>query len=143
MATKKVAIRSKNFRNEENSLLCSVYLNVGKDPITATNQTLGSYWGWVHKFFNEHKTSTIIDRSVCSIQHRWGIIQRETRKFCAIYGKVCRRYRSGQSEDDKVVHIYMSCQYCATINFCIPYFLGQQALDLHDGAIGNTFQFMH
>lgn len=105
MATKKVAIWSKNFSNEEDSLLFSAYLNVDKDLITMANQTLGSYWARVHKYLTEHKTSTITDRSVCSLQHRWGIIQRETRKFCALYDKVCRRYKSGQSEDEKVGYI--------------------------------------
>jgi hypothetical protein len=74
---------------------------VGKDPIAGTNQTLGTYWNRVHKFFHEHKT-TPADRSIFSLQHRWGLIQKETVKFSAIYGKVCRRRRSGQSEDDKV-----------------------------------------
>jgi hypothetical protein len=100
-----VAIRSKNFSTEEDSLLCSAYLNVDKDLITRENQTLGSYWARVHKYLTEHKTSTITDRSVCSLQHRWGIIQRETRKFCALYDKVCRRCKSGQSEDEKVGYI--------------------------------------
>lgn len=101
LANKRVAIRAKNFSTDEDTLLCLAYLNVGNDPIAGTNQTLGTYWNRVHKFFHEQKT-TPTDRSICSLQHRWGLIQKETAKFSAIYGKLCRRRRSGQSEDDKV-----------------------------------------
>lgn len=41
MANKRVTIQAKNFNTDEDVLLCSAYLNEGKDPIAGTNQTLG------------------------------------------------------------------------------------------------------
>jgi hypothetical protein len=101
-------------------------------------------WARVHEYFHEHKTSTT-DRTMCSLQHRWGLIQKETRKFSAIYGKVYQRRKSRQSEDDEVLwfcslHIF---QLCMLFNGNLSIVHINEALNLYDGGSENNFQFMH
>jgi hypothetical protein len=93
--------RNKNFSISEDEVLCSAYLNVSKDPIVGVNQPVGCYWSRMEQRYNEHK-KTAQARTMSSLQHRWGDIQRDTSRFCGFFAKVERRNASGKSEDDKV-----------------------------------------
>ena len=48
--------RSKNFRDEEDILLVSAWLNVGTDPIQGVDQTHGTLWTRIHDYFHANKT---------------------------------------------------------------------------------------
>jgi hypothetical protein len=93
--------RNKNFSISKDEVLCSAYLNVSKDPIVGVNQPAGSYWARMEQWYNEHK-KTAQARTMSSLQHRWGDIQRDTSRFCGFFAEVERRNASGKSEDDKV-----------------------------------------
>jgi hypothetical protein len=97
--------RLKNFTIKEDEFLCSAYLNVSKDPIVGVNQPTGPYWSRMSAYFNEHKT-TPYARSLSSLQHRWGDIQKDTSRFCGFFAEVERRNQSGKSEDDKVRYLH-------------------------------------
>ncbi|WVZ82098.1 hypothetical protein U9M48_029400 [Paspalum notatum var. saurae] len=47
--------RSKNFNENEDSLIVSVWLNISTDPVYGINQTRGAFWKRVHDFFHKHK----------------------------------------------------------------------------------------
>jgi hypothetical protein len=42
--------RSKNFREEEDKLLVSTWLNVSMDPIQGFDQTQGTFWKRIHAY---------------------------------------------------------------------------------------------
>lgn len=46
--------RSKNFRDDEDILLMSAWLNVGMDPIQEVDQRDGTLWTRIHDYFNAH-----------------------------------------------------------------------------------------
>jgi hypothetical protein len=72
--------RSKNFSEEEDTLLVSAYLNVSKDPITGRDKKDGTFWERVWKYFHKNRTFEL-DRNWSSLKHRWGIIQKEVNIF--------------------------------------------------------------
>jgi hypothetical protein len=72
--------RSKNFSEEEDLLLVSAYLNVGKNAITGRDQKDGKFWGRIENYFHVNKTFES-DRNVSSLCHRYGTISSEINHF--------------------------------------------------------------
>ncbi|XP_020407962.1 uncharacterized protein [Zea mays] len=93
--------RSKNFSEEEDTLLVSAYLNVSKDPITGRDQKDGTFWERVCKYFHKNRTFES-DRNWSSLKHRWGIIQKEVNIFQQYYDAIERKNESGKTSDDKL-----------------------------------------
>ncbi|CAN6167689.1 unnamed protein product [Urochloa humidicola] len=109
---KKVSRRGAGFTKDEDEVICSAFLNVGKDPITGVNQTLGGYYKWLHDYYNTFKPEGS-NRSQLAIQSRLGTIQRCVSRFCSFKSAVDRRNESGKSEQDKIddaVKIYEAAE---------------------------------
>jgi hypothetical protein len=103
--------RDRNYLNAEDETLCSAYLNVSKDPIVGASQQGKAYWTRITIYFNEMR-KTPIQRSLSSLQHRWGDIQKDTSRFCGAFSEIMRRNESGKNEDDKVTHLIIpSCTH--------------------------------
>ena len=93
--------RSKNFRDEEDILLVSAWLNVGMDPIQGVDQRHGTLWTRIHEYFNANKKFDS-NRSEVSLMNRWSGIQHDVNLFCGCLSRVEARNHSGWSIDDKV-----------------------------------------
>jgi len=107
VTTRKVSRRANNFSTKEDEMICAAYLNVSKDPIIGIGQPSARYWKRIHDYFHTHKTFEL-DRTQVAIQHRWGIIQKETSRFCGFKSMIDRRNESGKTEDDRVTNL-MNC----------------------------------
>ena len=94
--------RSKNFRDEEDILLVSGWLNVSMDPIQGVDQTQGSFWKRIHAYFHQQKMFES-NRSEGSLMNRWSGIQHHVNLFCGYMSKIELRNHSGWTVDDKVV----------------------------------------
>ncbi|NP_001131859.2 uncharacterized protein [Zea mays] len=95
--------RSKNFRDEEDILLVSAWLNVGMDPIQGVDQTHGTLWRRIHEYFNANKKFDS-NRSEVSLMNRWSGIQHDVNLFCGCLSRVEARNHSGWSIDDKIAN---------------------------------------
>jgi hypothetical protein len=52
---KRVSHRGTAFTKEEDSVLCSAFLNISKDPITGVNQNMDAYYKRIYDYYHEHK----------------------------------------------------------------------------------------
>ena len=98
---KKHTVRTTNYKQTEDEVICSAYLNVSKDAVVSVNQPAKTYWERIADYFNENR-GTHGERNVLSLQHRWGEISKFTSKFCGFYAEIERKNQSGKCEDDKV-----------------------------------------
>ena len=103
---KKVAHRGTAFTKEEDSVICSAFLQISKDPIAGVNQCTGAYYKRIYDFFCENKPERSA-RSQVAIQKRWATIQRAVSKFSAFKSKVDRRNESGKNEQDRVSTLFI------------------------------------
>uniref|UniRef100_J3LER8 No apical meristem-associated C-terminal domain-containing protein n=1 Tax=Oryza brachyantha TaxID=4533 RepID=J3LER8_ORYBR len=103
--------RTKNFRDDEDRLLVSAWLNIGMDPIQGSDQPLGAYWRRIHQYFHANKTFDS-DRTQGPLMNRWGVIQHDVNLFCGCLSKIETRNQSGWSVDDKAPS-YDLCTYHA------------------------------
>jgi hypothetical protein len=97
--------RTKNFKDEEDRLLVSAWLNVGMDPIQGVAQPQSSFWSRIHDYYHANK-SFQLDRTQGSLMHRWSAIQHDVNIFCSCVIKIQNRNQSGCSVDDKV-HLFL------------------------------------
>ncbi|KAL6902154.1 hypothetical protein ACP4OV_005030 [Aristida adscensionis] len=93
--------RTKNFRDKEDRLLVSAWLNVSMDPILGTEQSQTSYWARIYDYFHANK-SFESDRSQSSLMNRWSAIQHDVNIFCGCVTRIEDRNQSGASIADKV-----------------------------------------
>jgi len=118
--SKSTAIRSSSYTPKEDEVICSAYLNVSKDPVVSVNQPSKTYWERICDYYNENR-GMYGQRTISSLQHRWGEISRDTCKFTAFYAEIERKNQSGKNEDDKI----------------------KDALQLYNGVLGHSFKFIH
>ncbi|KAL6851494.1 hypothetical protein ACP4OV_020427 [Aristida adscensionis] len=102
-ATKGSQGRTKNFRDEEDRLLVSAWLNVSMDPILGTEQSQTSYWARIYEYFHANK-SFESDRSQSSLMNRWSAIQHDVNIFCGCVTRIEDRNQSGATISDKLAH---------------------------------------
>ena len=62
--------RGSSFNQQEDELLCCVYLEISQDPIGSNNQSLGKLWEKIGKSYNEKKNESWETRSTRSLQSR-------------------------------------------------------------------------
>jgi hypothetical protein len=86
--------RSTNYTQDEDIQLCVSWENVSSDPIVCNEQPGKAYWSKITQHFHANKTFES-DRNACSLEHRWGTIQRECMKFQVIFEDVEHRHPSG------------------------------------------------
>uniref|UniRef100_A0A5B7BBA1 Myb-like domain-containing protein n=1 Tax=Davidia involucrata TaxID=16924 RepID=A0A5B7BBA1_DAVIN len=99
-STTKKTQRSGNFRNEEDMLLVSAWLNISLDAVQGNEQKSKKYWERIWEYFHKYKKFTS-ERSPNSLMHRWSAIQLSVNKFCGCYVKIETRHQSGLTEQDK------------------------------------------
>jgi hypothetical protein len=115
--------RSKNFREEEDILLVSAWLNVGMDPIQGADQTQGTFWKRIHAYFHEHKTFKFEStRSESSLMNRWSGIQHDVNLFCGYLSKIETKHHSGWTIDDKVTTQTHNLSSTIICQYLIPIF---------------------
>ncbi|XP_075638433.1 uncharacterized protein LOC142610506 [Castanea sativa] len=99
--SKKKTSRGINFSPEEDKLLVAAWLNTSVDPVYGNEQHKTTFYGKVAKYFKDHKTTST--RSQTSLTSRWGVINRETVKFCGSLAKIEAKNESGTTANDKIV----------------------------------------
>jgi len=104
--SKSTAIWPSSYTPKEDEVICSAYLNVSKDPVVSVNQPSKTYWERICDYYNENR-GMYGQRTISSLQHRWGEISRDTCKFTAFYAEIERKNQSGKNEDDKVLSLYL------------------------------------
>ncbi|CAN6209995.1 unnamed protein product [Urochloa humidicola] len=64
--------RTKKFKDEEDRLLVSAWLNVGMDPVQGVDQPQTSFWSRIYDYFHANKSFEIQDRnqSGCSVDDK-------------------------------------------------------------------------
>ncbi|CAL4887157.1 unnamed protein product [Urochloa decumbens] len=95
--------RSKNFRDEEDILLVSAWLDVDMDPIQRVDQTHGTLWTRIHDYFHANKTFES-NRSQGSLMNRWCGIQQDVNLFCGCLSRIETENHNGWSVDDKIAN---------------------------------------
>ncbi|CAN6177553.1 unnamed protein product [Urochloa humidicola] len=95
--------RSKNFRDEEDKLLVSAWLNVGMDPIPGVEQSHGRLWTRIHDYFHSNKTFES-NRSEGSLMNRWSGIQHDVNLFCGCVSRIEAGNHIDWTVDDKIAN---------------------------------------
>jgi hypothetical protein len=113
--------RSNSFREEEDKLLVSAWLNVSMDPIQGVDQTQDTFWKRIHANKNFMFEST---RFESSLMNCWSSIQHDGNLFCGYLSKIERRQHRGWSVGDKVISQThnLSCMImsqCFTVMFTL------------------------
>jgi hypothetical protein len=93
--------RSSNYTPDEDIQLCKSWENISSDPIVSNEQLDKAYWARINEHYHANKTFES-DRNACSLEHRWGTIQRECMKFQAFYEDVEHRHPSGVPHQELV-----------------------------------------
>lgn len=78
--------KGRNFSKEEDVQLCKSWLTISEDPITGTDQRASTFWESVVKDYSTYQSHG--DRTLCSLQSRWGVINRGVSKFVGFLDKV-------------------------------------------------------
>jgi hypothetical protein len=69
-----------NYNYDEDIQLCVPWMNLFNDPIVGNDQPSKTYWTRIGNHYNDNKIFSS-ERNVNSLEHRWGIIQKECMKF--------------------------------------------------------------
>ncbi|RLM66480.1 hypothetical protein C2845_PM16G06410 [Panicum miliaceum] len=93
--------RIKNFRDEEDRLLVSAWLNLGMDPIQGVDQPESTFCARIHDYYYANK-SFESDHTQSSLMNRWSTIQHDVNMFCHCVTRIQDRNQSGCSVDDKI-----------------------------------------
>ena len=103
---RKQSIRTGSYTQEEDTLICESWMEIGQDPMKGAEQKGAIFWTRVHKNFHERRkfapyqfTST---RDINSIKKWWGFIQQECNKYCVALESVKARPVSGLGLGDLV-----------------------------------------
>jgi hypothetical protein len=83
-----------NYNHDEDIQLCVSWMNVSNDSIARNDQACKTYWTRIANHYNENKTSDT-EKNASSIEHKWGVIQKECMKFQCYYEQVERHNQSG------------------------------------------------
>ncbi|CAA7029169.1 unnamed protein product [Microthlaspi erraticum] len=109
----------KRWTPEDDKLLISAWLNTSKDPITANEQRMGTFWERISNYIALHcKASGLGTREPTHCKQNWHKLHSEVNKFCGSYEAATRGKSSGQSEDDvlKVAHELFFSDYKSKFN---------------------------
>ncbi|RLM94176.1 NAM-like protein [Panicum miliaceum] len=79
--------RTKNFKDEEDRILVSAWLNMGMDPIQGVDQPQSSFWARIHDYYHANK-SFQSDRTQGSLMNRWSAIQHDVNIFCSCVTRI-------------------------------------------------------
>ena len=97
-----MSIRSSGYTQDEDKLLCQVYIEISQDPIKGVYQSADQFWSRVEEAYHNGKIETWSDRSKRSIQARVQTIEKAARKLHACIRQCENRRPSGASNKDIV-----------------------------------------
>ena len=100
-ANKGTSKRGSNYNHYEDIQLCDSWMNITNDPISPNEQPNTTYWSRIADNYNTNKKFAA-GRTASSLEHRWGIIQKECLKFQGFYEEVERRHPSGIPDREHV-----------------------------------------
>ncbi|XP_056864038.1 uncharacterized protein LOC130511182 [Raphanus sativus] len=92
--------RGTSFNQQEDELLCHVYLEISQDLIASNNQTLKKLWEKIEKTYNEKKTESWEIRSQRSLEGRMDTILYAVRNLKSCVIQVQNMHPSGASDQD-------------------------------------------
>ncbi|XP_075643865.1 uncharacterized protein LOC142615071 [Castanea sativa] len=99
--------RGGNFSVEEDKLLVLAWLNTSVDAVHHGNNNNDNdqnnkapFYTKIAKYFHDHKKDST--RTVVSLTSRWGVINRETSKFCEVFAKVEAKNPNATAEQMKI-----------------------------------------
>jgi hypothetical protein len=84
-----------NYNHDEDIQLCIFWMNVSNDLIVANGQPSKTYWIRIADHYNENKTFAGVERNANSLEHRWGVIQKECMRFQGYSEEVERHNQNG------------------------------------------------
>jgi len=93
--------RTTSYKECEDKLLVSSWLNTSLDAAIGAEQSSSAYWKRIHLSYHANKTF-VSDRNMTSLLNRWGTIRQEVTKFNGWYIQVQNRNQSGMIFEDKV-----------------------------------------
>jgi hypothetical protein len=99
-------IKHANFSVQEDNLLYKSWLEISCDPITNTGQRKESFGLRVLNRYNSQRMN-FSEGSQKSIMSRWDFIKAEMSKFSGYMAAAIRLNRSGMSDSDKVLLMYL------------------------------------
>ncbi|RLM93817.1 hypothetical protein C2845_PM08G30710 [Panicum miliaceum] len=91
---KKVHSRSSNYTTQEDTALVMAWESITLDAVKGTDQTSSTYWMRIYDHYHRNK-NCVSDRSLVSLQHRWGTIQECCNKWAGCMVQVERLHPSG------------------------------------------------
>ncbi|EEC72957.1 hypothetical protein OsI_06842 [Oryza sativa Indica Group] len=98
------AKRSCNFSRTEDIQLCISWQSISSDPIIGNEQPRKAYWQRIAEHYHANRDFES-DRNANSLEHRWGNIQKEVRKFQGCYDQIERRHPSGIPHQELVLEV--------------------------------------
>ncbi|XP_075649666.1 glutathione S-transferase T3-like [Castanea sativa] len=93
--------RGTNFRVEEDSILVSTWLNTSINAVHGNELKQERFWEKIWQCFCKYNPSGIT-RTAGSIQSRWGMINRETSRFCGFIVALEAAPHSGTTKQDNI-----------------------------------------
>jgi len=90
-----------NFNVDEDKLLVSAWLNISVDVIHSYERKQNTFCEKVWEYFHKHNTFGTTHTAI-SLTSRWGMIDKETNRFCGCMAQVKAISQSGTTEQDKV-----------------------------------------
>ncbi|XP_059310913.1 uncharacterized protein LOC132062345 [Lycium ferocissimum] len=90
--------RSTGYSTNEDMLLCQVYLDVSKNPITGVHPSRDHFWGRVEETYNNAKDECWEYRNRRSVECRIKVIEKAIRKLNGCVRQVENLHSSGASD---------------------------------------------
>ncbi|KAG6385005.1 hypothetical protein SASPL_153829 [Salvia splendens] len=102
-----MSVRQESYTENEDILLCKVYMEISQDPSIGTSQSAQRFWQRVEDGFNqdEERDPTWPERTQRSMQARIQAIEKATKKFHGCIRAAEARNRSGASNADLLIII--------------------------------------
>jgi hypothetical protein len=87
--------RGSNYNHDEDIHICISWMNISSDLIIGNDQPSKIYWSRIADHYNDNKTFAGVERNANSLEHMWGIIQKECMRFQGYFEEVKRSNQSG------------------------------------------------
>jgi hypothetical protein len=114
--------RSANYTIAEEKFLCKIWLTIGMDPTTGTDQTREAYWVRMKEFFDAHNTSGN-ERTMHSLRSCWSGINTDCQKWAGVQANVDEINPSGTNDTDRVSNsiclLIISTHVCCSIGLIL------------------------
>lgn len=112
-----MAPRASNYSEDEDILLCRVYMEISQDPVIGAYQSADRFWSRIEGKFNEKKPVEE-HRTKRSLQARIQTIEKAVKRLHGCIRQTENEHQSGASNED-IVSIY-SC-FFKTYKLCFQH----------------------